>query len=62
MTINELRNIIKHLPGRTELLFLPKTEIDVNDMAGPGLAYLDIETEELMYIGDLEVIEDIDEN
>jgi len=62
MKVSNIREIIRHLPGRTELMFIPESESEIGVTLKPGLAYYDIETEELVYIGEIQVIQDIDED
>jgi hypothetical protein len=62
MKVSNIREIIRHLPGRTELMFIPESEIETGQVLKPGLAYYDIETEELVYIGEIKIIQNIDED
>lgn len=57
MRVSELRDIIKHLPGRTELLLIPEFINEDNKKIKTGIGYFDAEEKELVYIGEIHIIE-----
>lgn len=61
MKVQDLRNVIKHLPGRTEIMFMNEFESDSGKVK-PGLVYHDLEEDELVYIGEIQIIEEVDED
>ena len=61
MKVQDLRNVIKHLPGRTEIMFLNEVETEEGKLK-PGLVYHDLEEDELVYIGEIQIVEEVDED
>ncbi len=63
MTVQELREKLKRLPGKTKLIVFPSNvATDEEDNLLPsGLGYLDIETKRFVYVGKITIIEVDDE-
>lgn len=62
MRVNELKELLKHLPGRTELLILPDAETESGIKLATGLGYFDEEEKELVYLGKIQVVQNTDED
>jgi hypothetical protein len=62
MKVSDLRNAIKHLAGRTELLYFPSNlaEDENGKKLKEGLGYFDDENKELVYIGSITIVENED--
>jgi hypothetical protein len=59
MRVNEIKELLKHLPGRTELLIIPNAEMENGKKLGTGIGYFDDEEKELVYLGNITIVEDI---
>jgi len=62
MKVSELKESIKHIPGRTELLFFPDrlAEDENGKKLKAGIGYYDDEEKELVYIGEITIVENED--
>ena len=61
MRVNELKELLKHLPGRTELLVIPNAETESGVKLGTGLGYFDMEEKELVYLGKITIAKDYED-
>lgn len=55
MRVSELREALKHIPGRTELLIIPQAETNEGIKLGTGIGYFDFEENELIFLGKIRV-------
>lgn len=62
MRVSELKEAIKHIAGRTEILFFPTNlaEDESGKKLKAGLGYFDDENKELVYIGNITIVENED--
>lgn len=58
MTIKGIRELTKHLAGRTELMVIFNGETENGSKLPPGIGYFDSEEDELVYLGAIKVIKD----
>lgn len=61
MRVSELKEAIKHLPGRTELLVLANAETESGVKLGTGLGYFDTEEKELVYLGKITIAKEYED-
>jgi len=61
MRANELKELLKSLPGRTELLVIPTAETENGTILGTGLGYFDEEEKELVYLGKITVAKEYED-
>ncbi len=45
MKVNEMKELLKHLPGRTELIVIRDAEMENGVKLGTGIGYFDTEEE-----------------
>lgn len=62
MRVSEIKELIKHIPGRTELLVISNAETEDGTKLGTGLGYFDFEENELIYIGKITIVTDNNED
>lgn len=62
MTVQELRERIRHLSGLDEVIFFPANTIEGEDGTElpAGLGYFDVEEKEYVYLGEILVIDEED--
>jgi hypothetical protein len=58
MTIKGIRELTKHLAGRTELIVIFNGETDTGTKLPPGVGYFDVEEDELVYLGAIKILKD----
>ena len=59
MTIEQFRKYIRHVSGKSTLVYFADTnEYDNGETTLPGIGYFDAETKELYYIGPIPVVTD----
>lgn len=58
MTVKAIRELTRHLPGRTELVVILNGETDSGSKLPPGVGYFDIEEDELVYLGAIKILKD----
>jgi hypothetical protein len=62
MKVSELKEALKHIAGRTELLVIPNAETEDGIKLGTGLGYFDYEENELVYLGKITITTDNNED
>ena len=62
MRVSELKGLLRHLPGRTEILIIPNGQTETGVKLSIGLGYFDEEEKEMVYLGKVTIAEDIDEH
>lgn len=60
MRVSEIKELVKHLPGRTELLIIADAETEDGKKLDIGIGYFDNEEKELVYLGKITVIENLE--
>ncbi len=58
MKVNEMKELLKHLPGRTELIVMHDAEMENGVKLGTGIGYFDTEEKELVYLGKITIVKE----
>ena len=63
MKVRKLKEAIKQLPLNTEIIVIQAEQIydQYGKLVQPGLGYLDLETSEFVYIGEINILSDIND-
>jgi hypothetical protein len=64
MTIQEFKEYVKHVPSKSELIFFSDGSVtdDEGTVLLPGLGYMDADTKEFVYLGEIIIIDESEEN